>query len=179
MEAILATDINFGISKDGEIPWKSKKDMRFFFNKTKNNVVIMGKTTYLSLPEQIRPLKDRLNIVLTSIPSLYMNNSQHNNLIFTDDDTMNFHIKENREKFLAMYPFLSSNFKIFIIGGKQIYEKYISLCSTVWVTTIKKDYSCDLFFNYEYNQQFKEELVEEDDELKIVEWKKISNKFYI
>ena len=43
----------------------------------------------------------------------------------------------------------------------------------------KKNYSCDLFFNYEYNQQFKDELVEEDDELKIVEWKKISNKFYI
>ena len=67
MEAILATDINFGISKDGIIPWKSKKDMRFFFNKTKNNVVIMGKTTYFSLPEQFRPLKDRLNIVIKLI----------------------------------------------------------------------------------------------------------------
>ena len=179
MEAILATDINFGISKDGIIPWKSKKDMRFFFNKTKNNVVIMGKTTYFSLPEQFRPLKDRLNIVLTSNPSLYMNDTEHPNLIFTDDDTINFYIKENREKFLDIYPFLSSNFKIFIIGGKQIYEKYISLCSTVWVTTIKINYSCDLFFNYDYKQQFKDELVEEDDELKIVEWKKISNKFYI
>jgi dihydrofolate reductase len=181
MEAILATDINFGISKDGEIPWKSKKDMRFFFNKTKNNVVIMGKTTYFSLPQQFRPLKDRLNIVLTNNPSLYMNNTEYiyPNLIFTDNDTINYHVKENREKFLDIYPFLSSNFKIFIIGGKQIYEKYISLCSTVWVTTIKKDYSCDLFFNYEYNQQFKEEMIEEDDELKIVEWKKISNKFYM
>ena len=173
MEAILATDINFGISKDGIIPWKSKKDMRFFLNKTKNNVVIMGKTTYFSLPEQFRPLKDRLNIVLTSKPSQYMINTQHPNLIFTDDDTINFHIKENREKFLDIYPFLSSNFKIFIIGGKQIYEKYISLCSTVWVTTIKKNYSCDLFFKYEYKQQFKDEIVEEDDELKIIEWKKI------
>ena len=35
MEAILAIDINFDISKDGKLPWKSKKDMRFFFNKTK------------------------------------------------------------------------------------------------------------------------------------------------
>jgi dihydrofolate reductase len=141
----------------------------------------MGKTTYFSLPRQFRPLKDRLNIVLTNNPSLYMNNTEYiyPNLIFTDNDTINFHVKENREKFLDIYPFLSSNFKIFIIGGKQIYEKYISLCSTVWVTTIKKDYSCDLFFNYEYNQQFKEEMIEEDDELKIVEWKKISNKFYM
>ena len=174
MEAILATDINFGISKDGEIPWKSKKDMRFFFNKTKNNVVIMGKITYFSLPQQFRPLKDRLNIVLTNTPSLYMNNTEytHPNLIFTDNDTINFHIKENRERCLDIYPFLSSNFKIFIIGGKQIYEKYIPLCSTVWITTIKKNYSCDLFYEYEYKHQFKDELVEEDDELKIVEWKK-------
>ena len=176
MEAILATDINSGISKDGIIPWKSKKDMRFFFNKTKNNVVIMGKTTYFSLPQQFRPLKDRLNIVLTTTNSRYINDP---NVIFSNDDTINFYIHQNREKLIESYPFLSSNFKIFIIGGKQIYEKYIPLCSTVWVTTIKKSYSCDLFFNYEYYQQFKEQLVQEDDELKIVEWKKISNKFYI
>ena len=176
MEAILATDINFGISKDGIIPWKSKKDMRFFFNKTKNNVVIMGKTTYFSLPQQFRPLKDRLNIVLTSKPSQYMNDTQHPNLIFTDDDTINFHIKENREKFSEMFPFLSSNFKIFIIGGKQIYEKYITLCDKVWLTTIKKDYSCDLFFTYDYTELFKERVEDDDDELKIIEYnKKIFN----
>jgi hypothetical protein len=43
----------------------------------------------------------------------------------------------------------------------------------VWHTTIKRDWSCDLFFNYDYQKLFKAELVEEDDELKIVEWKKI------
>jgi len=32
------------------------------------NVVIMGRTTYLSIPEKFRPLKGRLNIVLTSNP---------------------------------------------------------------------------------------------------------------
>jgi dihydrofolate reductase len=174
MEAILATDINFGISKDGKIPWKSKKDMSFFFNKTKNNVVIMGSTTYFSLPEEFRPLKNRLNIVLTKTPYQYTNNieAEHANIFFTNDEKIYMFIESNREKTLESFPFLSSNFKIFIIGGKQIYEKYIPLCSTVWVTTIKKNYSCDLFFNYECKQQFKDELVEEDDELKIIEWKK-------
>jgi dihydrofolate reductase len=176
MEAILATDINFGISKDGKIPWKSKKDMTFFFNKTKNNVVIMGKNTYFSLPEEFRPLKYRLNIVLTTNPYQYTNNieSEYGNIFFTNDEKINEFIQSNREKTLESFPFLSRNFKIFIIGGKQIYEKYIPLCYTVWVTTIKQNYSCDLFFNYECKQQFKDELVEEDDELKIVEWKKYS-----
>ena len=174
MEAILATDINFGISKDGKIPWKSKKDMSFFLNKTKNNVVIMGKNTYFSLPEEFRPLKNRLNIVLTRNPYEYTNNieSEYGNIFFTNDEKINEFIESNREKTFESFPFLSRNFKIFIIGGKQIYEKYIPLCSTVWVTTIKNDYSCDLFLNYDYETQFKEELVEEDAELKIVEWKK-------
>jgi dihydrofolate reductase len=176
MEAILSTDINFGISKNGIIPWKSKKDMCFFFNKTKNNVVIMGKNTYFSLPQEFRPLKDRLNVVLTNNSRFYANNNEfinYPNLIFTDDETITFYIQQNKKTFLEIYPFLSNNFKIIIIGGKQIYEKYVPLCSTVWVTTIKKNYSCDLFYEYEYKHQFKDELVEEDDELKIVAWKKI------
>jgi dihydrofolate reductase len=32
------------------------------------NAVIMGRTTYMSIPEKFRPLKGRLNIVLTSKP---------------------------------------------------------------------------------------------------------------
>jgi dihydrofolate reductase len=68
---------------------------------------------------------------------------------------------------------LSTDFTIFFIGGKQIYERYIPLCDTVWHTTIKGDYECDLFLNYDYENIFKAETVDEDDELKIVEWKKI------
>jgi len=57
MEAILATDMSDGLSKEGKIPWKSQKDMRFFYQTTKNNIVIMGRNTYFSLPENIRPQK--------------------------------------------------------------------------------------------------------------------------
>ena len=38
-----------------------------FFNKTKNNIVIMGKNTYFSLPEGSRPLKERLNKSLIAL----------------------------------------------------------------------------------------------------------------
>jgi dihydrofolate reductase len=174
MEAILATDINSGISKDGIIPWKSKKDMRFFFNKTKNNIVIMGRSTYFSLPEQYRPLKERLNIVLTRYPEQFIH-LEEDNLFFTNDDKIYESILNNREKYFRLCPALSSNFIIFIIGGKQIYEKYISLCDKVWLTTIKKDYSCDLFFNYDYSELFKERIEDNDDELKIIEYNKKIN----
>jgi dihydrofolate reductase len=152
MEAIYATDINHGLSKNGIIPWKSKKDMSFFMNKTMHNVVIMGRKTYYSLP---RPLKDRLNIVLTSNPEqIYDKNDK---TIFTDDVNI-FSVIQKKKDYTQMFPFLDSDYKIFIIGGKQIYEQYIHLCKTVWVTRIKKDYSCDLFFDYDFSRDFEETL---------------------
>jgi dihydrofolate reductase len=72
MEAIYAIDSKYGLSKKGFIAWKSNKDMIFFKNKTMNNIFIMGKNTYFSLPKNYRPLKNRLNIVLTSNPEKYI-----------------------------------------------------------------------------------------------------------
>ena len=171
IEAILAYDLNNGISKNGSIPWKSKTDLNFFYNTTKGNVVIMGRTTFLSLPENCRPLKNRLNIVLTSNPDLYTNDEKYkniDNLIFTSDKNMYQEILQNKEKYRAS---LSPNFKIIIIGGKQIYEMYFPLCETVWVTRIKKDYQCDLIIDYDFAKQFKDrEIIKDDDELVIVKY---------
>jgi dihydrofolate reductase len=170
MEAILAIDIKNGLSKNGFIPWACKKDMLFFYNKTKNNVVIMGKNTYFSIPKEKRPLKNRLNIVLTNDPNIFLLDNKYDNLIFTNDDKIYEKIESNRTTYCDLYSSLSSDFKIYIIGGKQIYEKYIPLCKTIWVTYIKKDYECDLLCDYDFIKVFKENITEEDDELKIVKY---------
>jgi dihydrofolate reductase len=176
MESILAYDLNNGISKNGAIPWKSKTDMSFFYNTTKGNVVIMGRTTFLSLPENCRPLKNRLNIVLTSNPDLYANDEKYknaNNLVFTSNLNIYQEIMQNKEKYNSLLTSLSPDFKIIIIGGKQIYDAYFPLCETVWVTRIKKDYQCDLFIDYDFANQFKDrEIIKDDDELVI-------SKYYI
>ena len=169
MESICAIDLNNGLSKEGIIPWKSKKDLKFFQNKTINNVVIMGKNTYFSLPDEVKPLNNRLNIVLTSNPEQFLNLYDGiRNVIFTNNDKIHNAILNYREKYIEKYTFLSSNFKIFFIGGKKIYEQYISLCEKVWVTQIKKDYDCDLIMDIDYSKQFKEpQLIEEDEDLTI------------
>ena len=176
MEAIYAIDINNGLSKDGAIPWKSKKDMTFFMNMTKYNIVIMGKNTYFSLPDNHRPLKNRLNVVLTHTPHLFYDIEKkctEKNLVFTNNTEIYLSFIVKRRRYCNMFPFLNKNFKIFIIGGKNIYEQFIPLCENVWVTQFKKDYTCDLFFNYEFKKHFKEEeIIEEDDELKIFLYKK-------
>lgn len=171
MEAIYAVDLNDGLSKDGVIPWKSKKDLIFFYNKTKGHVVIMGRNTYFSLPEEVRPLKDRLNIVLTSkytdknLLNLQCNAS---NLIFTEFENIYGGLIRYKTEIVKSHPYLEPDFKIFIIGGKKIYENFIPLCDKVWVTRIKKDYLCDQTFKYDYSEEFNEpEIIEDDDELQI------------
>jgi len=169
MESIYAIDSNNGLSKNGDIPWKSKTDMLFFMNKTINNIVIMGKNTFFTIPKEHRPLKNRLNIVLTNTPNLY----EEKNVIFTNNSNIYKVILNNKNIYCEIYDFLKKDFKIFFIGGKTIYNQFIPLCDTIWVTHIKQNYNCDLFIDYDYSKQFTEELYKEDDELKIIKYTRI------
>jgi dihydrofolate reductase len=170
MEAIFATDIMGGLSKNGQIPWNSKKDMQFFYQTTVNHVVIMGSNTFFSLS---KPLKNRLNIVLSrekrQIPCDF--GATCNNVIFTNNANIHTDIYANRAKYCEQYAFLSSDFKIYIIGGAQIYRQFIPLCERIWATRIKKDYDCDLFYSFHEAQCFPmQNIVYEDDVLCIMKY---------
>ena len=65
MKLILATDVRGGIAYEGSLPFNCKEDMRFFKNNTSNNIVIMGRKTWETLPSKFG-LMNRINIVLTS-----------------------------------------------------------------------------------------------------------------
>ena len=83
----------------------SKKDLRNFQKITTQgkhqNILIMGYNTWLSIPESKRPLKDRLNIILS-----------HNHSIKEDKDT-----KLCRSLVDAFDYCKGLDGKIFIIGG--------------------------------------------------------------
>lgn len=157
IEAIVAFDENKGIAKEGILPWTIKEEMDFFKTTTLGHIVVMGLNTFLSIPEKHRPLKDRLNIVLTSRYSYYSDlyKDKSNNIIFTDNQYFYHQILSCPEIYLEKYKYLNKNnqtvenknFKIFIIGGKQIYMRYLPICSTVWVSQIKGNYNCDLFLH--------------------------------
>lgn len=131
LEAIVAVDKKFGIAKDGIIPWNIKEDLSHFYELTTNNVVIMGKNTYESLPKDKRPLRKRINIVISSDT--------------TYDDVINLKLEGNMneklEKILKKY----DKKKHFVIGGEYIYKlfKY----ETIHLSFINKDYECDKFFD--------------------------------
>jgi dihydrofolate reductase/thymidylate synthase len=70
---VAATRNGFGIGKDGTLPWKLPGDMAYFKELTirtrgesgVQNAVIMGRRTWDSIPPKFRPLKGRINIVLS------------------------------------------------------------------------------------------------------------------
>ena len=72
---IAAACNNRGIGKNNNLPWSLPKEFAHFQHMTrftaaddpsKKNVVIMGKNTWLSIPAKHRPLKDRINIIVSS-----------------------------------------------------------------------------------------------------------------
>ncbi|KAA0112166.1 dihydrofolate reductase [Mycolicibacterium sp. P1-5] len=53
------------IGRDGGIPWRLPEDLARFKDLTMGHTVVMGRRTWESLPQSVRPLPGRKNVVLT------------------------------------------------------------------------------------------------------------------
>lgn len=132
MNMVVAISKNRGIGLNNKIPWRLVKDTKFFKHLTigdKNNAVVMGKNTFLSLKN---PLPYRDNFVLSKT----LKNSYKKTLI-TD---------EGCDKIVKKYYYKYDN--IYLIGGDQIYSSYINsnLVKSIYITEIQKEFHCDTFF---------------------------------
>lgn len=144
---IVALDSKNGIGKDGTIPWTLKKDMKHFFTTTssddwKRNVVVMGRKTWESIPNDKKPLKNRLNV------------------IFSKEKISDMHVLtvSSLQEFLNLFKNYTTG-KIFVIGGQDIYKIFMPWCETLYVTRIQQDFECDRFFpefkgKLEYDQEY-------------------------
>ncbi|MFC3382111.1 dihydrofolate reductase [Couchioplanes caeruleus subsp. azureus] len=56
------------IGAGGDIPWRVPGEQKIFKDFTMGATVVMGRTTWESLPERVRPLPGRRNVVLTRRP---------------------------------------------------------------------------------------------------------------
>ncbi len=139
IEAIVAVDEDFGLAKNGQIPWKNKEDMKFFKQKTIANIVIMGSKTLLSFPNQA-PLGNRYNIILTNNKEHFLQKySSYTNICFYNyDELMNYINNVETDK------------TIYVIGGKQIYDLLFPICNKIWLSIIPGNYSCDLKLTVNY-----------------------------
>jgi thymidylate synthase len=113
------------IAKNGDLLAKLKQDMSFFKNITqgcdeKINIVLMGRKTFNSIPESFRPLKNRINFVLTQDPIL-LKLSKVNVSKLKFDDLRPYYM--TFETFCKLYKKLHHN--VFVIGGGEIYNKFL------------------------------------------------------
>lgn len=123
---IVAIGANNEIGVKGQLPWHLSEDLKYFRKVTSGYPVIMGRTTYFSLP--FRPLKGRKNIVLNlggdPIPEVICANSFD-------------------EAFAAAEPCEKS----FIMGGASVYRAAINNMDRLYITHVNATIpEADAFF---------------------------------
>ncbi|VVC40480.1 Dihydrofolate reductase domain,Dihydrofolate reductase-like domain,Dihydrofolate reductase conserved [Cinara cedri] len=137
---IAAVSKNGGIGYKGDLPWRLKKEMAYFNRITTQvnrentqNAVIMGRNTWQSIPDKYRPLKGRINVVisktLNSVPEgilLYPKLTEALKDLYSNDCVE----------------------KCWIIGGTGLYNEAINdkNCKYLYITKINQEFVCDTFF---------------------------------
>ena len=132
IKLIVAASENNVIGIKNDLPWHLPDDMNYFKKTTMNSVVIMGKNNYLSIPEKFRPLKNRVNIVLTKNPHFFAKNCL---------------IAHSVEKAIELAK-LENKDNIFIIGGGKVYQYALekNLVDLIYLTRIHANIQGDTFF---------------------------------
>lgn len=124
------------------------------------NAVIMGRKTWESIKPNYRPLKGRLNIILTrSVPGMTgdensaaaANNANraataatakpHASVLYASS-------LEDAMQLVESHDVSSRIESVFVIGGGQVYQEAVASdhCSAIHLTQIDADYECDTFF---------------------------------
>ena len=129
MNLIAAVDKNWAIGKDNGLLVSIPADMKFFRETTTGKVVVMGRKTLESFPNGL-PLKNRINIVLTTDHSYQVK------------DAVIVHSKEELEEELKKY----NSEDIYVIGGESVYRLLLDECDTAHITKIDYAYEADAFF---------------------------------
>lgn len=150
IKMIVAVDAEYGIGKDGKLPWHIPQEFKYFSDYTKSNMCIMGRKTY----EDIKGFKKvsdgeflpkRSSLVITSeIKRLRVANT-YDSIVFTDDVMQLINMLEMAKKNTK-----NNVPDICIIGGKSIYELFMkqeNLVDEVSVTYINDTFKCDTFID--------------------------------
>ncbi|MDR0444682.1 MAG: 2-amino-4-hydroxy-6-hydroxymethyldihydropteridine diphosphokinase [Puniceicoccales bacterium] len=136
LKGIVAVDSRDGIACGGKIPWDIPEDRSFFREKTRGGILCMGRKTVERLPHSFDP-EERELWILSRTLSFFEQYPRA--LIFRRPE-------EIRD--------VQTDKIIWICGGGEVYESFLSLCSELYITRLLKDYHCDLFLNASWKQWF-------------------------
>jgi dihydrofolate reductase len=116
------------IGRDGGIPWRIREDMARFRTLTTGHPVVMGRTTWDSLPDRYRPLPGRRNFVLTRNPAWGADGAER---VASVEDALDA---------------LGGADRVFVIGGAEVYAAALPLADELELTEVDLDVEGDTLF---------------------------------
>lgn len=129
MNLIVAVDNNWAIGYQNKLLVSIPADMRFFRDETTNKVVIMGRNTLETFPGG-QPLKNRINIVITTKEDYKVKDA--------------FVVRSIEEALELTKPYGKD--EIYVIGGASIYKQMLPYCEVAHITKIDYTYLADTYF---------------------------------
>lgn len=131
---IVAAAENGVIGRDGELPWDIPEDMKWFRERTRGHVLIMGRKTFECIEH---PLPNRLNVVITRQKDYKPKSSAAPN--------SPVHVVSTLKEALEYAKSRAAEYgnEIFIIGGGEIYQQSVQYVDTIYLTRIHRSYAGD------------------------------------
>lgn len=115
------------IGFEGSMPWHISAELKYFKSITMGKPMIMGRKTYDSLGRKSLP--GRKTIVLTRDENIPMSNNCR--LALTPESAMSQ---------------VSDVEEVMIVGGANIYEIFMPIVNSMYISWIKDNYHGDTFF---------------------------------
>ena len=144
--AIAAVSTNGVIGRKGDLPWHLPDDLKFFQRNTLGHHVIMGRKNWESIPDKFRPLKDRVNVVITRQP---------------DYEAFGAVVVGSLEQALELARF-NGETEAFIIGGGEIFSEAFrtGVVDRIYLTRVHAEVPGDVLFpavNGSWHEVWKED----------------------
>jgi dihydrofolate reductase len=136
LTSIVAVNREGVIGCGNTLPWRLKRDMRFFRETTSPHIVLMGRKTFDSLGRRCLP--NRHNIVIS-----------HSFGLFPETDNCRSAHSIDEALFRASLA-LKKYGEVFVIGGASMYEQFAQYVDRYLITMVEKAVpEGDTFFNQE------------------------------
>ncbi|KAM8760644.1 dihydrofolate reductase [Acanthopagrus schlegelii] len=145
VNGIVAVCPDLGIGNNGNLPWhpvRLNNEFKHFRTMTatpsvkgKQNVVIMGRKTWFSIPDKFRPLNNRINIVLSRECKVPPAGAHHLAADFSSAlSLVDTELADKADQ-------------VWVIGGSSLYKELMETTRTsrLFVTRILKQFECDTF----------------------------------
>lgn len=125
---VAAVARNGVIGRDGSLPWQLPADLAFFRSATIGHPVVMGRRTWQALPERVRPLPGRRNIVVSRDPGFSAPGAE---------------VAHSLDAALAL---VADAARICVIGGAQLYAAALPRADLLLLTELDLEVDGDTRF---------------------------------